>query len=126
METIRRWSIPFAFALCMFGMAAGANPQTVSMLTDKQVMQLLDAYSSSLKTYYSFVTALDEFNRENADTNKYGVLEMLIDGKLDFFVPYLAVVGYSDGEWKVWFYQNEIGRSCADHRSSVVENAFGS
>jgi hypothetical protein len=43
---------------------------------------------------------------------------------LDFFVPYLAVIGYGDGEWKVWFYQNEIGRYCADHRSSVAENAF--
>jgi hypothetical protein len=123
METIKRWIAPFVFAMCMVGLAACANPQAVPLLTDEQVKQLLDTYPSSQKMY-SFVTTLDEFNRENVDINKDGIPEILVDGKLDFFLPYLAVIGYSDGEWKVWFYQTEIGRYCADHRSSVVENVF--
>jgi hypothetical protein len=97
--------------------------QEVSKFTDEQVKQLLEAHRASSVTY-NFATTLDEFNRKDIDINQDGVPEILVDGKLDFFLPYFAIIGYSGSVWEVRFYQEYIGRYCADHRASIVENTF--
>lgn len=120
---IKRWITRFVFVICMIVLISCTNPRGVPTLTSEHLKHLLSAYRSGVAKD-KFTNTIDEFNRQDVDINKDGAPEVLIDGKWDRRLPYLAILGYSGDTWRIWFYQEDVGRYCADHRAAIVENTF--
>lgn len=120
---IKRRITLFVLMICMIILTSCANPQVVPTLTSEQIKHLLDAYRSGAAED-KFSNTIDEFNRQDVDINNDGTPEVLVDGTWDRSLPYLAILGYSSDTWRIWFYHDDVGRYCADHRAALVNHTF--